>query len=154
MLVVIFFSLDVLHLILQNTFLVLMQVIHSRTQARVRTSKLLQGRELYGNVISSNKGKCNFEEEFRKTQASRPNVCWFENGVLSMDFLFSCWNAWFLHAYRATITAISVSKYTQHLVVERIVVKLNDTHSPFMYAGLEIFWNWKAGWFCLGTNTC
>ncbi|XP_062082889.1 uncharacterized protein LOC133789153 isoform X2 [Humulus lupulus] len=40
----------------------------------VRTSKLLQVRELFGNLISLNKGKCNFKEEFRKTRASDPKV--------------------------------------------------------------------------------
>ena len=40
----------------------------------VRTSKLLQVREIFGNVISSNEGKRNFKEEFRKTQVSRPKV--------------------------------------------------------------------------------
>ncbi|KAM6595379.1 hypothetical protein CsatA_005903 [Cannabis sativa] len=40
----------------------------------VRTSKLLHVRELFGNLISSKKGKCNFKEEFRKTRASHPKV--------------------------------------------------------------------------------
>ncbi|CAK7335949.1 unnamed protein product [Dovyalis caffra] len=40
----------------------------------VRIAKLLQGRELNGNVITSNKGKCDFREEFLKIQASQPLV--------------------------------------------------------------------------------
>ncbi|PON42881.1 Guanine nucleotide-binding protein, beta subunit [Parasponia andersonii] len=40
----------------------------------LRTPKLLQARELFGNLISSNKGKCNFKEEFRKKQVSHPKV--------------------------------------------------------------------------------
>lgn len=40
-----------------------------------KTAKLLQVRELYGNVITSRKGKFNFQEEYQKTQASQPMVC-------------------------------------------------------------------------------
>lgn len=40
----------------------------------VRISKLLQGRELNGNVITSSKGKCDFMEEVLKIQASQPVV--------------------------------------------------------------------------------
>ncbi|XP_062012233.1 uncharacterized protein LOC133728814 [Rosa rugosa] len=47
---------------------------------KVRTSKLLQARELYGNVIASSKGRCNFKEEFQKAQASHP-VVWKYQGT-------------------------------------------------------------------------
>ncbi|KAF5475361.1 hypothetical protein F2P56_007170 [Juglans regia] len=40
----------------------------------VRASKLLQVRELYGNVIPFKKRKRNFKEEFRKIQVSQPVV--------------------------------------------------------------------------------
>ncbi|KAM1309983.1 hypothetical protein ACFX13_006756 [Malus domestica] len=35
----------------------------------VRTSKMLQARELYDNLIPFNKGRCNFNEEFQQAQA-------------------------------------------------------------------------------------
>ncbi|XP_059654087.1 uncharacterized protein LOC132300849 [Cornus florida] len=40
----------------------------------IKTAKLLQMRELYGNVITSRKGKCNFQEEYQKIQASHPMI--------------------------------------------------------------------------------
>ncbi|KAK9223320.1 hypothetical protein WN944_011762 [Citrus x changshan-huyou] len=39
------------------------------------TSKLLQARELRGNVFSLSKGKCNFKEEFQKRLISQPVDC-------------------------------------------------------------------------------
>ncbi|KAJ4702743.1 DDB1- and CUL4-associated factor 4-like [Melia azedarach] len=50
----------------------------SRTEAR--TSKLLQVRELNGNVLSLTKGKCNFKEEFQKRLVSQP-VVWKYQGT-------------------------------------------------------------------------
>ncbi|TXG67123.1 hypothetical protein EZV62_008398 [Acer yangbiense] len=41
---------------------------------RARTSKLLQVRELSGNVLSLWKGKCNFKEEVQKRLVSQPTV--------------------------------------------------------------------------------
>ncbi|XAR56192.1 hypothetical protein NMG60_11036573 [Bertholletia excelsa] len=41
---------------------------------RIKTAKLLQVRELCGNVITSHKRKCNFQEEYQKIQASQPMV--------------------------------------------------------------------------------
>ncbi|KAI8000132.1 DDB1- and CUL4-associated factor 4 [Camellia lanceoleosa] len=38
----------------------------------IKTAKLLRVRELHGKVITSSKGKCNFQEEYRKTHASKP----------------------------------------------------------------------------------
>eukprot|EP00257_Ricinus_communis_P021867 XP_015581441.1 uncharacterized protein LOC8268045 isoform X1 [Ricinus communis] len=52
-------------------------------RTRVRTSKLLQGRELNGNIIDFNKGKCNFMEEVLKKQASQPMV-WKYQGTEKM----------------------------------------------------------------------
>lgn len=40
-----------------------------------RTSKLLNARELDGDLIACNRGKRNFKEEFWKIQASKPVVC-------------------------------------------------------------------------------
>ncbi|GLT69551.1 hypothetical protein SLA2020_416940 [Shorea laevis] len=40
----------------------------------VRASKLLQVRELFGNIIPFSKGKWNFKEEFQKIQISQPVV--------------------------------------------------------------------------------
>ncbi|KAK9226873.1 hypothetical protein WN943_011921 [Citrus x changshan-huyou] len=42
------------------------------------TSKLLQARELRGNVFSLSKGKCNFKEEFQKRLISQPVVWRYE----------------------------------------------------------------------------
>ncbi|KAA8537168.1 hypothetical protein F0562_029605 [Nyssa sinensis] len=46
----------------------------------IKASKLLQARELYGNVITSSKGKCNFQEEYQKMQASLPMI-WKYHGT-------------------------------------------------------------------------
>ncbi|EXB83247.1 DDB1- and CUL4-associated factor 4 [Morus notabilis] len=56
------------------------KVIKPCRKTGVRTLKLLQVREIFGNVISSNKGKRNFKEEFRKTQVSHPKV-WKYSGT-------------------------------------------------------------------------
>eukprot|EP00261_Vitis_vinifera_P035483 XP_019076726.1 PREDICTED: uncharacterized protein LOC100266712 isoform X1 [Vitis vinifera] len=40
----------------------------------IRAAKLLQSRELHGDVIPSKKGKCNFEKEYLKVLASQPLV--------------------------------------------------------------------------------
>ncbi|KAM7530330.1 hypothetical protein LguiB_033740 [Lonicera macranthoides] len=45
-----------------------------------KTAKLLQVRELYGNVITSRKGKFNFQEEYQKTRASKPMI-WKYHGT-------------------------------------------------------------------------
>ncbi|KAK3023864.1 hypothetical protein RJ639_043995 [Escallonia herrerae] len=42
--------------------------------ARFKTAKLLQARELYGNVITSGKGRFSFQEEYLKLQASQPMI--------------------------------------------------------------------------------
>eukprot|EP00261_Vitis_vinifera_P035488 XP_019076731.1 PREDICTED: uncharacterized protein LOC100266712 isoform X3 [Vitis vinifera] len=42
----------------------------------IRAAKLLQSRELHGDVIPSKKGKCNFEKEYLKVLASQPLVMW------------------------------------------------------------------------------
>lgn len=55
--------------------LVLLQEANSCRRNRIRTSKLLQDRELCGNFIASSKGRCNFNVEFQKTQVSCPVVC-------------------------------------------------------------------------------
>nr|XP_023898103.1 uncharacterized protein LOC112009976 [Quercus suber] len=46
----------------------------------LRASKLLQVRELYGNVIPFSKGKCNFKEEIQRIQVSQP-VVWKYGGT-------------------------------------------------------------------------
>ncbi|GMY35078.1 ddb1- and cul4-associated factor 4 [Fagus crenata] len=46
----------------------------------IRASKLLQVRELYGNVIPFRKGKCNIKEEIQKMQVSQP-VVWGYSGT-------------------------------------------------------------------------
>lgn len=56
------------------------QVANSCRRTKVRTFKLLQARELYGNVIVSSKGRFNFKEEFRKAQATHP-VVWKYQGT-------------------------------------------------------------------------
>ncbi|PRQ30165.1 hypothetical protein RchiOBHm_Chr5g0021601 [Rosa chinensis] len=81
---------------------------------KVRTSKLLQARELYGNVIASSKGRCNFKEEFQKAQASHPVVWKYQGtnklgdgalerinidvqtgeGLTGTDFSLSRWQKW------------------------------------------------------------
>lgn len=63
-----------------STALKATKVIKPNKKTGVRTSKLLQVREIFGNVISSNEGKRNFKEEFRKTQVSRPKV-WKYSGT-------------------------------------------------------------------------
>ncbi|KAM5587017.1 hypothetical protein ABKV19_005790 [Rosa sericea] len=55
----------------------------SRSTAAAASSsaqKLNQARELYGNVIASSKGRCNFKEEFQNAQASHP-VVWKYQGT-------------------------------------------------------------------------
>ncbi|XP_052203220.1 uncharacterized protein LOC127808690 isoform X2 [Diospyros lotus] len=47
---------------------------NSSRRIKIKAAKLLQDRELYGNVITSRKGKCNFQEEYHKMQASQPLV--------------------------------------------------------------------------------
>ncbi|KAL6992112.1 hypothetical protein U1Q18_010219, partial [Sarracenia purpurea var. burkii] len=44
----------------------------SCTRLGTKTVKLLQVRELYGNIITSSKGKCNFQEEYLKILAPQP----------------------------------------------------------------------------------
>ncbi|KAL5578007.1 hypothetical protein UlMin_019706 [Ulmus minor] len=56
------------------------KVISSCRRACVRTSKLLQARELCGNIVYSITGKCNFKEEVQKTQVSQPKV-WKYSGT-------------------------------------------------------------------------
>uniref|UniRef100_A0A5B7BJG7 Uncharacterized protein n=1 Tax=Davidia involucrata TaxID=16924 RepID=A0A5B7BJG7_DAVIN len=46
----------------------------------IKAAKLLQVRELCGNVITSSKGKCNFQEEYQKMQASQPMI-WKYHGT-------------------------------------------------------------------------
>ncbi|CAN6684106.1 unnamed protein product [Malus baccata var. baccata] len=48
------------------------KVTNSCRRTSVRTSKMLQARELCGNLIPFNKGRCNFNEEFQKAQACHP----------------------------------------------------------------------------------
>ncbi|XP_057511757.1 uncharacterized protein LOC130793907 [Actinidia eriantha] len=50
---------------------------------RIKPAKLLQVRELYGNLITCSKGKCNFQEEYRKMQASQP-IVWKYHGTERM----------------------------------------------------------------------
>lgn len=47
------------------------------------TVKLIQARELYGDVIASSKGKCNFKEKFQNLLASKP-VVWKYRGTDTM----------------------------------------------------------------------
>ncbi|KAL6206226.1 hypothetical protein ACLB2K_023475 [Fragaria x ananassa] len=56
------------------------QIVKKCKQTKVKTTKLLQARELYGNVIASGKGRCNFMEEYQKAQASHP-VVWKYQGT-------------------------------------------------------------------------
>lgn len=41
---------------------------------KLRIGKLLQAREVCGNIISSTKGKLNFQMEYQKRQASQPSI--------------------------------------------------------------------------------
>ncbi|XP_022146543.1 uncharacterized protein LOC111015736 isoform X2 [Momordica charantia] len=50
--------------------------VYSCSKADLRTVKLIQDRELYGDV----KGKCNFKEKFQNLQASKP-VVWKYHGT-------------------------------------------------------------------------
>ncbi|XP_057972163.1 uncharacterized protein LOC131160472 [Malania oleifera] len=50
--------------------------VHRRVGIRI--SSLLQDRELCGNAITFNKGKCNFQEECQKLQVSQPVVCKYQ----------------------------------------------------------------------------
>ncbi|KAF8412632.1 hypothetical protein HHK36_000601 [Tetracentron sinense] len=45
----------------------------------IKTAKLLQVRELYGNVVTFNKWKCNFQHEYQKIQASQPMIWKYQN---------------------------------------------------------------------------
>ncbi|CAL5412792.1 unnamed protein product [Camellia sinensis] len=49
----------------------------------IKTAMLLRVRELHGKVITSSKGKCNFQEEYRKTHASKPMI-WKYHGTKSI----------------------------------------------------------------------
>ncbi|XP_028091136.1 DDB1- and CUL4-associated factor 4 isoform X1 [Camellia sinensis] len=49
----------------------------------IKTAKLLRVRELHGKVITSSKGKCNFQEEYQKTHASKPMI-WKYHGTKSI----------------------------------------------------------------------
>lgn len=55
----------------------LLQTIDKSNALRRKRSKattLLQFRELYGNMLSFNEGKCSFQQEYQKLQASQPTV--------------------------------------------------------------------------------
>ncbi|CAI0546221.1 unnamed protein product [Linum tenue] len=55
-------------------------------RTRVKTHRLLQGRELNGNVVSVSKSKYNFVQEYQKAQASQPVVWRYqEPGELACD---------------------------------------------------------------------
>ncbi|KAF2286858.1 hypothetical protein GH714_033400 [Hevea brasiliensis] len=58
----------------QNPAIKPTQAINFCRKTRIRISKLLHGRELNGNIIDFNKGKCSFTEELLKIQASQPMV--------------------------------------------------------------------------------
>lgn len=42
----------------------------------LKSSELLQIREIHGRSIVSNKYRCNFEQEYQKLQAKYPMVIW------------------------------------------------------------------------------
>ncbi|GAV75061.1 hypothetical protein CFOL_v3_18540, partial [Cephalotus follicularis] len=52
---------------------------------QVTTSKLLEARELNGNVAAFSKGKCNIKEEFQKRQASHPVVWKYQSTEMMAD---------------------------------------------------------------------
>lgn len=52
----------------------------ARMRMGIRTERLLQIRELCGNVITSRKGKVNFQEQYQKLQASQPMI-WKYHGT-------------------------------------------------------------------------
>ncbi|CAN1327916.1 DDB1- and CUL4-associated factor 4, partial [Linum perenne] len=55
-------------------------------RTRVRTHRLIQGRELNGNVVSVGKSKFNFVHEYQKTQASQPTVWRYQGSeIISCD---------------------------------------------------------------------
>lgn len=58
----------------------------------VRASKLLQIRELYGNVILFKNRKRNFKEEFRKIQVSQPAVC---SLMMGWNFWMYCFSSFY-----------------------------------------------------------
>ncbi|KAG7034824.1 hypothetical protein SDJN02_04556 [Cucurbita argyrosperma subsp. argyrosperma] len=55
-------------------------MVDSCSKADLRAVKLIQARELYGNVIASSKGKWNFKEKFQNLLASKP-VVWKYRGT-------------------------------------------------------------------------
>ncbi|XP_004134515.2 uncharacterized protein LOC101220880 isoform X1 [Cucumis sativus] len=57
--------------------------VNSYLKADLRTVKLIQARELYGDVIASSKAKCNFKEKFQNLLASKP-VFWKYRGTDTM----------------------------------------------------------------------
>lgn len=62
-------------------------MVDSCSKADLRAVKLIQARELYGNVIASSKGKWNFKEEFQNLLASKPVVCSLSTIVLNLRAL-------------------------------------------------------------------
>ncbi|KAK9937261.1 hypothetical protein M0R45_014063 [Rubus argutus] len=75
-----FITFQVILPVLNLAFCCLHWVANSCRRTKVRTFKLLQARELYGNVIVSSKGRFNFKEEFRKAQAT-PSLVWKYQGT-------------------------------------------------------------------------
>ncbi|KAI8524783.1 hypothetical protein RHMOL_Rhmol13G0176100 [Rhododendron molle] len=55
-----------------------MQVDKSCRRIRKKTAKILQLRELCGDLIPCSRGKCSFQEEYQKIQASQPIVWKFQ----------------------------------------------------------------------------
>ncbi|KAJ8478146.1 hypothetical protein OPV22_021873 [Ensete ventricosum] len=56
--------------------------VHQESRRKLlKSSELLQVREIYGRSIISNKYRCNFEQEYQKLQASYPMVWKYQNTV-------------------------------------------------------------------------
>lgn len=70
-------------------WLILSQEMDLCWETGVRAPKLLQFRELYGNVIPFKKRKRNFKEEFWKIQISQPVVCSLMIGLYFLMYCFS-----------------------------------------------------------------
>ncbi|KAL2524694.1 Transducin/WD40 repeat-like superfamily protein [Abeliophyllum distichum] len=74
---------------------------------KMRRDKLLQARELCGNVISSRKGKLNFQMEYQKRQASEPLI-WKYQGTERMG--------------NAALEHVDVDVTMPHGVIEREIL--------------------------------
>lgn len=98
-----------------------------------RTSKLLQVRELNGNVLSLSKRKCKFMEEFQKKLASQPMVLKYQGTG---------------HRADAALQPVRVKLYTTTGQKETDAVLVGSVNGTLSLVLLQFVWSWKS-WFWL-----